>query len=101
MPGGKRPGAGRKPGSPNKKTAAVQKAVADAGVTPLDFLLDVMRNKTHDLETRINAAKSAAPYVHAKLATVDMNHKGDVDLHVEIISYAEQEQADGEDSATP
>ena len=82
--GGARPGAGRKKGSPNKKTAAVQKAVAESGITPLEFMLNVMRQEIspegangaeqiafHSL--RFEAAKAAAPYVHAKLSSVEVN----------------------------
>jgi hypothetical protein len=82
--GGARPGAGRKKGAPNKKTAAVQKAVEESGVTPLDFMLNIMRGTEcpegadpaeqiafHAM--RFEAAKAAAPYVHAKLSSVEMN----------------------------
>lgn len=70
--GGKRPGAGRKPGVPNKRTAEIQSAVEASGITPLEFMLDVMRNGT-DQAMRFEAAKAAAPYVHAKLSSVELN----------------------------
>jgi hypothetical protein len=81
--GGARPGAGRKKGSPNKKTAELQKAVAESGVTPLEFMLSIMRTQPGDdiedpriltdmLALRFEAAKAAAPYVHAKLSSVEM-----------------------------
>ncbi|MDA8521990.1 terminase small subunit [Acidovorax sp. NCPPB 4044] len=35
-------------------------------LTPLDFLLEVMRDETEERRTRIQAAQLAAPYVHAK-----------------------------------
>jgi len=69
--GGNRPGAGRKPGAPNKASAARQKAVEASGLAPLDYLLGVMRDDTVPREERVEAAKAAAPYVHPKLATVD------------------------------
>lgn len=81
--GGKRPGAGRKKGVPNKRTAEVQAAVEATGITPLDFMLGIMRStlpETSDpkialdaLAMRFEAAKAAAPYVHAKLSSVEMN----------------------------
>lgn len=40
-------------------------------MTPLEFLLSVMRNPANATEDRIDAAKAAAPYVHAKLATIE------------------------------
>jgi hypothetical protein len=80
--GGKRPGAGRKAGVPNKKTAALQEAVAASGVTPLDFMLNIMRSEPPpeaSAEVRLSvqamqfeAAKAAAPYVHAKLSSIEM-----------------------------
>jgi hypothetical protein len=69
--GGVRPGAGRKKGVPNKKTAAQARAVAESGMTPLDFLLWVMRNDDAELGQRLDAGKAAAQYVHPKLQPVD------------------------------
>lgn len=68
--GGPRPGAGRKKGGHNKLT---EEAVAKAndGLSPLDYLLDVMRDTEADEARRIDAAKAAAPYCHAKLQPVD------------------------------
>jgi len=73
--GGARPGAGRKPGSPNKKTVELQKAVAESGLTPLDYMLSVMRDEINDPKERLSAANMAAPYVHAKLASVEVTGK--------------------------
>jgi hypothetical protein len=69
--GGKRPGAGRKAGAPNKATAARQEAVEASGLTPLDYMLAIMLDETKATEDRFEAAKAAAPYVHPKLASVD------------------------------
>jgi hypothetical protein len=84
--GGVRPGSGRKPGSPNKKTAQLQSEVEASGITPLDYLLSVMRAPESEPRERLAAAVSAAPYIHAKLSSVnvtgDMNHthRGFVEL---------------------
>lgn len=80
--GGKRPNAGRKKGSPNKATADRQKAVEESGLTPLDYMLAIMRNEEAATETRFEAAKAAAPYVHPKLSAVDVNGKLDGDFSV-------------------
>ena len=42
--GGKREGAGRKPGVPNKATQAQREAVAASGLTPLEYMLQLMRD---------------------------------------------------------
>jgi hypothetical protein len=66
---------GRKAGVPNKRTAEIQRAVEESGITPLEFMLDVMRNSS-DEDKRFEAAKAAAPYVHAKLSTIDATLSG-------------------------
>ncbi len=82
--GGKRPGAGRKAGVPNKRTAEIQKAVESTGVTPLDYMLNLMRDDSIPegaeaaqivalMGLRFEAAKAAAPYVHAKLSSIELN----------------------------
>lgn len=71
--GGARTGAGRKKGSPNKKTAEVQKAVEESGVTPLAYMLSIMRKEDGEPAQRLAAANMAAPYVHAKLSSVELN----------------------------
>lgn len=73
--GGARSGAGRRKGSPNKRTAELQEAVAASGETPLDYMLRVMRDQTFDYARRDDMAKAAAPYVHAKLAAVEHTGK--------------------------
>lgn len=72
--GGNRPGAGRKPGAPNKASIERQKKVAATGITPLDYMLKVMRDAKADPGRRDDMAKAAAPYVHPKLA--NMQHSG-------------------------
>ncbi len=44
--------------------------VAAEGLTPLQYLLQEMRDETNDKAVRLEAAKSAAPYVHARLTAV-------------------------------
>lgn len=69
--GGARPGAGRKKGVPNRKTAEKVAAIAASGETPLDYMLRVMRDENADSARRDEMAKAAAPYSHAKLQPVD------------------------------
>lgn len=70
--GGARPGAGRKKGAPNIRTKATQKAVEGSGITPLEYMLQVMRAVDTEPKDRLSAAVAAAPYVHAKLSSVEM-----------------------------
>lgn len=71
--GGARKGAGRKPGVPAKKTQALQAAVEASGFTPLEYLLSVMRNEDAEPRERMSAALGAAPYIHAKLASIEVS----------------------------
>lgn len=82
--GGARPGSGRKPGSPNKKTAALQQAVTESGLTPLDYMLSVLRNEAGEPRERLNAANMAAPYIHAKLSSVELSGRDGGDIGVKI-----------------
>jgi hypothetical protein len=45
--------------------------ITAAGMTPVDFLISVMRDDTRPIELLIDAAGRAAP-VHALLAAVDV-----------------------------
>ena len=82
--GGARVGAGRKAGSPNKKTAEVQKHVQETGITPLEYMLQVMRDPGEDPKARLGAAQAAAPYVHAKLSSVELGGKDGGPLQLAI-----------------
>ena len=75
MRGGKRPRAGRKRGSRNKASAAREIAVAASGLTPLAYMLSIMRDETQPLTVRIEMAKAAAPYVHPRFAAIE--HRGE------------------------
>ena len=77
--GGVRPGAGRPKGSQDKIKREVTLLkeelagrLAASGQMPREFLLSVMRDETREISLRIAAAKAAAPYCHATLASVDM-----------------------------
>lgn len=65
---------GRAKGTPNKRTLARQSKMALSGLTPLEFMLRVLRNPKATMEERMWAADKAAPYMHPKLASVE--HSG-------------------------
>ena len=67
--GGKRYGAGRKKGSRNKRTLETLIAVEQGGITPLEYMLEVMRDEALDSQARLSAACKAAPYIHPKLSS--------------------------------
>lgn len=67
--GGRRPGSGRKKGSATQKTRDIANRAAEEGLTPLEYMLSVMRDESLERAERMDAAKSAAPYIHPKLST--------------------------------
>ena len=82
---------GRKKGTPNKATAARQAAVAASGMTPLDFMLAIVRGENISqgkgksayvptMEDRKWAAGQAAPYVHPRLSSVGVEHSDKQDV---------------------
>ena len=79
--GGSRAGAGRKAGSANVRTREIADKAAADGITPLEYLLSLLRKpypKDADANTlaqydamKLDAAKAAAPYIHPRLANID------------------------------
>jgi hypothetical protein len=97
---GSKPGerrGGRQKGQKNKKNAALVAAVEASGVTPLDYMLDLMRKpypEDADALTKVTmdgmrfeAAKAAAPYVHPKLAAIEHSGPEGAPLTVEIVRF--------------
>lgn len=57
-------------------TLARHAAVERGGITPLDFMLEVLRNEGLPHDMRMDAAKAAAPYCHARLNSIDVKGQG-------------------------
>jgi hypothetical protein len=72
--GGARKGAGRKAGAATQRTREIADAAASSGITPLEYLLSVMRDENTEQRERVAAAQSAAPYIHPKLSSIE--HSG-------------------------
>ena len=95
---------GRRKGSGNKATAAKAKAIAESGLTPLDYLLNILRAEvppelkaliekgelSQELiaaiaswhSQRFEAAKAAAPYVHPRLQSTTVKIPDGLDIRV-------------------
>ena len=76
---------GRIKGTRNKRTEATVGNAEASGLMPLDFMLDMLRNSEDDADRKW-AAKEAAPYVHARLASVDVGNKGEA-LVVNLVNF--------------
>jgi hypothetical protein len=107
--GGKRVNAGRKVGAATKKTRLIAEKAMEEGITPLEFMLNVMRTEPGDIEDarllaaheamRFEAAKAAAPYIHPRLAAVE--HSGGVTIRTLAEELAElNAQRNTEDSSS-
>jgi len=86
MRGGKREGAGRKPGSVSRIDAEARQRALAGGMMPLDFLLSIMRDDKQDAAARRDAAKAAAPYCHARLSSTELSGHGGGPIKTEEIS---------------
>lgn len=96
--GGKRKGAGRKPGVATTKTRAIADAAAASGITPLEVMLQAMKgclnaakrargDKRRELmAAAADHAKDAAPYMHPRLTAVDHTQGGGKDLPTPVPS---------------
>jgi hypothetical protein len=86
---------GRKRGTPNKASAAREAAVQASGLTPLKYMLRVMRDEKATTELRLDAAARAAPYVHPRLSSVAVENKDGQPFAISV----EQQQREAEERA--
>jgi hypothetical protein len=71
--GGARPGSGPAKGAKygkrdEMKPAVVKREARAEGMTPLEYMLDVMNDDSADAARRDRMAQAAAPYVHGRVA---------------------------------
>lgn len=78
--GGARVGAGRKAGSVTEKTREIADNAASQGLTPLEYMLERLRDDKETAEVRRDMAKAAAPYIHPKLSSVEANITGKITI---------------------
>jgi hypothetical protein len=86
---------GRKKGTSNKATVAREAAVKASGLTPLDYMLGVMRDEEAPTELRLDAAARSAPYVHPRLSSVAVENKDGQPFAISV----EQQQREAEERA--
>ena len=72
MAAGKKTG-GRQKGTPNKTNAAREAEIKSSGLTPLDYMLSVLRNTDATPEQRQWAANAAARYCHPAMSSIEAN----------------------------
>jgi hypothetical protein len=90
--GGKRENAGRRKGAQNKITRELVRQVEESGVTPLEYMLSVLRDVSALPTRRDDMAKAAAPYVHSRMPQ-NLNLGGQKDNPI-ITTQADKEILD-------
>ncbi|AOO81649.1 hypothetical protein BHK69_15375 [Bosea vaviloviae] len=82
----------RKAGAAARPTEAGP--AAEGGLTPLAYMLTMLRDESLEPKARFEIAKAAAPYVHAKLAAIE--HSGGIALsHEDALAELDDEPRDG------
>lgn len=85
--GGRRDGAGRKPGYRLRKTAADVLASIEErhpGWSPLQLLAEVATDEQNDLGVRVDAAKSLAGFLHPRPKPVELDADAVVELEARV-----------------
>jgi phage terminase small subunit len=83
--GGYRPGAGRPKGAKNKSpnwdriVPRIQSEALLSDLTPLEYMLTVMRDPSQDPARRDRLAIAAAPYVHHRIADERIRRKDEAE----------------------
>lgn len=103
-------GAGRKAGTPNKKTQALHDLAESLGVSPFEILLLVAKgdwkalgiplieikkdgqlvetkNPVIDIETRVQAAKEACKYLHPQRKAVELSTDENTGFRIVVEEY--------------
>lgn len=80
--GGARPNCGRKPGGSNAKTRELAMRVAAEGITPIEVMVNTMRELwlSGDKVAASAIAKDAAPYMHPRLQSTEARVTSDVTI---------------------
>ena len=83
---------GRQKGTPNKATAAREAEVEASGLSPLAYMLSILRDEEASTESRRWAATSAAPFVHPRLAQQRFEGPGGTNIVVELVRFIDPEE---------
>ncbi len=83
---------GRQKGTPNRATAAREAEVEASGMTPLAYMLAILRDEEASTEDRKWAAQHAAPYVHPRLAQQQFKGPDGGNIVVQIVRFTDVEE---------
>ena len=68
---------GRPKGSKNKATHERLAAIIAGGLTPLEYMLNVMRDPSAEHKRREAMAQASAPYIHPRLTSAEITGNED------------------------
>ena len=71
---------GRPKGSKNYKTLAFEERLESLGCDPLKVLATICNNEREETNLRLAAAKELVGYIYPKRKSVELEHKGDLNL---------------------
>jgi hypothetical protein len=102
--GGRREGAGRKPGIPNRRHQVTAADIGHDGYMPIEYMLSLMRDERAEANRRDAMAIQAAAYLHPRLAAVATSNangngpNGDVNI-VQIFAVPRGARVDVKDGS--
>ena len=70
---------------------------SECGMMPLDYLLGIMRHEDQDARKRLDAAKAAAPYCHARLSSTELSGPNGSAVEVQTTQKIEISDLDDEE----
>jgi hypothetical protein len=83
----------RQKGVANKRTREIADAAVREGLTPLEYMLDVLRDEKADPDRRDRMATAATPYIHPRLSNVEARVGGDPENPIGLSIKAKVELA--------
>ena len=91
--GGRRAGSGRKKSGTNRLDAKARQQAMESGITPLAYMLGILRDEKSTKGEKMDAAKAAAPYVHARLAHIESQAQATISFVARLPSPAPSVEA--------
>jgi len=95
--GGRRDGSGRKKSGTNRLDTKAREQALASGISPLAYMLSIMHHVDSTPAQKMEAAKAAAPYVHARLAHIERKEDVTVSFVARLPSPAPSVEAWQED----
>ena len=81
---------GRPKGAPNRVNSEMRERILQSGISPLEYLIRLMRNSKATKERRDWAAAQAAPYPHARLAAMEVSGRVEVSHEDRVLALTEK-----------